>query len=329
MPGRGTKRKHGKHKSGSKKRRVEYEDRTPETWPADQLERSVSYLQKKHPLDWDSKIVMLPGHRYKITLPFPIPVERDADGATYHDISSSALASAFSPPFLPYEVAQRTIKKRGLDTTREVLAEEWRVKGDTAAKRGTKGHAAFELRLNNHRDSTDPEVKSLLKWFNAFREDVLKPRGIKPYRTELRVACQSPNSPHVLAGTIDLLAYKGDEPYIIDWKCMREISSTAYGKKMLPPFNDIPDSKRNRYWLQLGIYRYMLEQLGIVVPWSNLMLVAVCNSGYQFYDYSYYSTFCLDEATARLFQHIPEAAAAIEQAKRDKEADKAWGLSDE
>lgn len=63
-----------------------------------------------------------------------------------------------------------------------------------------------------------------------------------------------------IAGRIDaLLSIKG-EKHIFDWKTGKFDIKNGFGGKLCPPFNDLDDSKLNRYSLQTSLYRLIIER---------------------------------------------------------------------
>lgn len=88
-------------------------------------------------------------------------------------------------------------------------------------------HANIENFLNN-RDIAEaiPEFGQFL----CFIDEVIKPRGIQPYRTEWRIAAPDLS----LGGSVDFVGAKPDGTYVLmDWKRSKNLPTeinAAYGK---------------------------------------------------------------------------------------------------
>lgn len=65
-----------------------------------------------------------------------------------------------------------------------------------------------------------------------------------------------------LAGLADVVIFDKGKFYILDFKTNKEIKKTGFmGRKMLPPFDNLPECEFSIYSLQLNVYAYMIEDL--------------------------------------------------------------------
>jgi len=98
--------------------------------------------------------------------------------------------------------------------------------------------------------------------FAAFFENELASKGIEAFRTEWRIAAPE----HSLAGSVDFVGKCADGTYVIcDWKRSKKLLPTAneskpWQKKARPPIQHLDDNDTTKYFLQLNIYRYVLQK---------------------------------------------------------------------
>ena len=99
--------------------------------------------------------------------------------------------------------------KEQLDELQKKILNEWDIKREEAAKKGTLLHEVIEKYYN------DIDIKEFPPEFKFFEEFIKKYPSIKPYRTEWRVF----DSEASIAGTIDMVYEKpSGELFIFDWK---------------------------------------------------------------------------------------------------------------
>ena len=147
--------------------------------------------------------------------------------------------------------------KEQLDELQKKILDEWDIKREEAAKKGTLLHEVIEKYYNNI------DVKEFPPEFKYFEEFIKKYPSIKPYRTEWRVF----DSKASIAGTIDMVYEKpSGELFIFDWKRSTKLvndigavikSDFEYGFDEL---NDLSNNSYNKYCLQLNLYKYILEE---------------------------------------------------------------------
>ena len=151
-------------------------------------------------------------------------------------------------------------KKYGKEQINELqkkILDEWDMKRDEAAKKGTLLHEVIEKYYNND------NVKEFPPEFKFFEEFIKKYPSIKPYRTEWRVF----DSKVSIAGTIDMVYEKPTgELFIFDWirstNLVNDIGAVikSYFEYVFDELNDLSNNSYNKYCLQLNLYKYILEE---------------------------------------------------------------------
>ena len=158
-----------------------------------------------------------------------------------------------------------------LNETQKIISDEWELKRDEAAKKGTLLHAAIEDYYNKG------DYKDLPIEFKFFQDFVDKYPKIKPYRSEWRVF----DSTNSIAGTIDMVYEKENgDLFIFDWKRSAKIvhdigtvikSDFDYGFDEL---DNITNNSFNKYSLQQILYKYILEEnYGKKISSMNLLVL--------------------------------------------------------
>jgi hypothetical protein len=155
----------------------------------------------------------------------------------------------------------------GTPWTDEQILQFWDGIGTYARNRGTWMHYNIERYFNGCTPATDsPEIS---QFFN-FHRDVMAAAGIQPWRTEWRI-CDPSRS---LAGSVDFVGRLPDGTFcIVDWKRSKKVSLSKgkFGKNMRAPLEHLDDSDSQKYFLQLNVYRHILQTL-YDVPISRMML---------------------------------------------------------
>ncbi|WP_170181344.1 hypothetical protein [Chlorobaculum thiosulfatiphilum] len=136
------------------------------------------------------------------------------------------------------------------------LEKQWRKDGETAMRAGTLLHEKIESYfLRKEYD----EIEEM----GLFHQFINDHSYLEPYRTEWRIFDER----YRIAGTIDLLAKKGDAYEMYDWKRSKKVVDQYTGEPIVNneyqsgfgQLFDIPDTSYNRYCLQQGLYRNILE----------------------------------------------------------------------
>ena len=146
----------------------------------------------------------------------------------------------------------------GSPWTDEQVKQFWGGMSEFARNRGTWMHYNIERYFNGLIPAIDtPEMDQFFK----FHQEVMQTANIKPYRTEWRI-CDPVLS---LAGSVDFVGVLPDGTYVIvDWKRSKNLGrkgSNNFGKKMKAPLNTLQDSELSKYYLQLNVYRFILQTL--------------------------------------------------------------------
>lgn len=203
-------------------------------------------LEKMNPHSRDEHIVFVEeGHKYYI------------DGDDNY-LSGTTIIHKLFPTFDPDKVIDKIKEKntneKYMDLTKDEIKELWKTKGEEASRMGTQTHLNIEL-YSNGEVINDDSIE--FKQFLQFRQDY---PYLEPYRTEWTIYDRKLR----IAGSIDMV-YKDtrDNSYhIYDWKrsngFKRDINDfTEMGYK---PINHIPNLNTYLYFLQLNLYKYILER---------------------------------------------------------------------
>lgn len=141
---------------------------------------------------------------------------------------------------------------------------------------GTRVHHDIEMYFNGY---TEPKwAKGREEWtqFLEFVETHLKEKGYEPFRTELTMGLGALR----VCGQLDFLARKPNGKYALyDWKRTdklkdyKEDKDLARAKPFRAPWSHRVDSARNKYTIQINLYRQMLKSYKIDV--DEMYLVSV------------------------------------------------------
>jgi len=186
------------------------------------------------------------------------------------------------------------------------ILSEWKNEGDVARDKGNKthdfletavnysnGYGLFKKRITGGRIYTILDILTNPKYgqvnLNLFKKhkiDILYPRIYKlieifvnkGWKIYAEIGVHSPT--FGVSGLIDILAVKGMEFYVIDWKTNKhELKYDAgywdrdHNKRILGfiktneflkyPLDSIPASTGYKYTLQLSLYDFLVEQYGL------------------------------------------------------------------
>jgi len=138
----------------------------------------------------------------------------------------------------------------------EALEEKWRKNGEEALKAGTLLHQQIENFFLKNQFKESGEM-------NLFRQFIHDHPDLEPNRTEWRIFDER----YRIAGTIDLLAKNGENYEIYDWKRSKKVVDLYTGEPItcnayqsgFGGLSGIPDTSFNKYCIQQGLYRYILE----------------------------------------------------------------------
>lgn len=148
------------------------------------------------------------------------------------------------------------IKASHYGMSADALEEQWRMNGEKALRAGTLIHQKIEsFFLRKEFD----EIEEM----NLFHQFIHDHPHLEPNRTEWRIFDER----YRIAGTIDLLAKNGENLEIYDWKRSKKVVDPSTEEPItlnnyqsgFGGLSDIPDTSFNRYCLQQGLYRHILE----------------------------------------------------------------------
>ena len=172
----------------------------------------------------------------------------------------------FSEKTLDYVVENYKINKNEFLLKQAEIKEGYRVKRETACKRGTAIHLEKELSMygKHNFDFRLYGFDNLCGEFTCLQNhNVLDlDRGVYP---EFLISATFDDL--TISGQVDLLVVDGNDIYIGDYKSNAEIKKTSYFDKqkkrhimMKPPLNNLMDSTLVHYQLQLSLYARMIQQ---------------------------------------------------------------------
>lgn len=172
-------------------------------------------------------------------------------------------------------VAENFAKKHNLDKNELIL--KWEKEGIESIKQGTQVHELLDnyflngiIENKNNTTKCDIAIKIIYDFFKTNR--------LVCVHSEYLIYDEYLG----LASMIDCIVKNKDGDYfILDWKTNKKIEKNGYGKKMLYPFNNYPDSSFYHYSLQLSLYKRMLKNFNI----KDCFIVHISESDYKFINY--------------------------------------------
>lgn len=209
------------------------------------------HLQNKNSFDQDKHISFQEeGHVY--TLKFK--------KKKIHPTSTTTVIHLFFPKFDTHGVISKMFKsgsaqKNYPGMTAEEIKSKWSSDGKEASELGTKMHYDIELYLNGE-PPLSPKKKEFKMFLNFWKDLQDEYTGIKKFRTEWMIYDRE----HAVSGSIDFVAKFGKKLILIDWKRSKEIKMENKYEKGYGPCKKLDNCNYNHYFLQLNIYRYILEK---------------------------------------------------------------------
>lgn len=182
----------------------------------------------------------------------------DKNGEKY--ISVSQLLSKYSEKFDPTGVILAACAKRD-GISKEELKAKWDKKRDDSCEYGTSVHAELEYFLIN-KDVRESPHQDIIKQFEKIKFNGTPFSEVLVFSEQYKIAGQS-----------DIIIYNKKENSIgtHDLKTNEKMVGKVY-KNLLYPLNHLPDSKLQKYELQISLYSYLLEQKGFEVRRDDLCL---------------------------------------------------------
>ncbi len=205
---------------------------------ADTLEKLNTHPRDKH-IRFEEE-----GHKYYI----------DEDD---NYISGTTFIHKLFPSFDAQKVAEKiklsNKKEEYKNMTVDEIVEYWKQNGIEASAAGTQTHLNIELYSNGVSiEDNSPEFQMFLQ----FRKDF---PYLVPYRTEWTIYDRKLR----IAGSIDMvyLDTRDNTYHIYDWKRAKEFKiPDIYTEMGYPPVDNLPNVNRYHYFLQLNLYKYILEK---------------------------------------------------------------------
>lgn len=187
-----------------------------------------------------------------------IDFEPESHRYFHNGIEFQSVTTVVDSLFESFDAEYWSRRKTKTEEEAAALRAEWERKAQEARDLGTEMHARIESFFLDNEDASACS-DHCYRLFRSFQAKF----NLKPYRTEWRIYHEEAR----LAGTLDFLAYDGQEFEIYDWKRSNKLvdeygntlQSNPYGKTGTGIASNIPDSSLYHYALQLSIYRYILE----------------------------------------------------------------------
>lgn len=176
--------------------------------------------------------------------------------------SVTQICSSFCQKFDESSVVQETYRKhhnnpvsRYYQMTIEQILQLWEEIRTEASRYGTYVHQQLENFYNKVPYDTTVDVGwQIDQYLNEC------PKHWIPLIAECRVY----SIEYDVAGCVDMIYRDSntDRLIVVDWKTSKRIDwDNSFGRMMKPPFQDILGNKLNKYFLQLNIYRTLIEDL--------------------------------------------------------------------
>lgn len=151
------------------------------------------------------------------------------------------------------------------------ILKRWKDKADASVQQGTEVHNMIEDYINTGIAQTSLEFpKTLIA--AKFIQDMFKTGRLVP------VACEYIVYNEKYASMIDLIARnQAGDHFIFDYKTNEEIKKDGWGKRMLEPYNLLPDASYYHYSLQTSIYKFLYKKH----PIKECFIVHIKNDDYE------------------------------------------------
>lgn len=173
-------------------------------------------------------------------------------------ISVTTLLGTFCKPF-DTQVAAQYAHKRGLNP-HDVRAEWKRISRESLLF-GNKVHSHLEDYFKGN---------SVSQLGEQVRDSILEhiEHPFCKYESEKMIY----NKDLRVAGTVDLLVNHEGGTSIVDFKTIKDMQSLSKSYNSMLHFK-IPDSKENKYWIQIAMYSHILNLLGYRIENRHIVLV--------------------------------------------------------
>lgn len=200
---------------------------------------------------------------------------------TYQGIpltSVTALCKMLEPPFDRDGISQRVAAKQGRPVA-DILAE-WDAKGTASRELGNRVHEYIRFVLTGQAPAQDPitalsDMPPEIQAFDNYWRKAQTTMNVKEVEWVIGDAAWG------IAGTVDALAYHygTSKFHLFDWKTGK-LNHTNDFSNLRPPFDDLDAAQFQKYSLQLGLYRLILERnAGLPTPLGDSYLVHLTPHG--------------------------------------------------
>jgi hypothetical protein len=172
------------------------------------------------------------------------------NGEVYKSVSE--FIGQYFPEFKKDIISSAVAKRDGLE--KQDVLDKWKMKGEMAQDYGNAIHTAIEMFLKYGEKPDHNHLKDAVDQYEELNE-------YETVRSEIVFYCEDKK----IAGTSDLVVKLGNKEVIIrDIKTNGDLHKDGYNK-MKEPFKELEDSKLNKYRLQLSVYKYLAEVMGLKV----------------------------------------------------------------
>jgi len=229
---------------------------------------------------------------------------------------------------------QKTIAAAASDAdAKRAILKQWDAAGEAGRTLGTLLHANVEDALNGVAPDAEKrrKVEAECQQFERWLAEWAAPRGLAPYRTELKCTMRGLSGAAVVAGMADAVFVDAlGQHHLVDRKKVaKPISSQEYahGRTGKGLASEVSDTKFNNYSIQLAFYARMLrETVGIDVG-ERRYVVKLVKEGYEVIQMSSEKHIekAVDRAVLRLI-HAEPLLCADEVGSGDEDDDAGeWG----
>lgn len=193
--------------------------------------------------------------------------------------SVSNTIKQYCKPFDAEKAAEFMARREGCSP--QHILDKWEQKKIKACDKGHAVHAFGENYVFNkdYPRSTIPEYYLYEQAIVNFWDDI--PEHIKLVVVEYQMY----STKYGLAGTSDIILYDTiKKGYIIaDYKTNENLFKDPKGRKLLAPFDSLPDTPYSKYTLQLSYYQILFEQMGLNIVGKKIVWL-LPDGQYQMYD---------------------------------------------
>ena len=183
----------------------------------------------------------------------------DNEGAEYTSVTT-IIKGAFLP-FNAQQAAERVAKREG-GTVAEVLAT-WEMKRLASSDFGTRFHANMEATIKGQPRPNAPKTEKEIQTFKVGVETAKKLMARFGDGLQAEKIVFSPF--YKIAGCIDLIAVKGNDVFLGDWKTNEVIKKeNPYQSCAVYSLQHLADCDYVKYSLQLSMYERILRSGGYI-----------------------------------------------------------------